>query len=210
MTAPWWFVAITALGVVGTLVGERLEKPWRFVAKPLASSGFVGLGLALGATNTEYGRWILIALAFGWVGDVFLLGSTRSWFLTGLVAFLIGHLAYVVAFIIAGLSVTPTIVAASVAAIAASLVYRWLRPHLPSEMVLPVAVYVVIISAMAVTAVGATAAGATTLIVAGAVAFYFSDLAVARNRFVAPGMINRLWGLPLYYLGQILLAWSVA
>jgi hypothetical protein len=31
-------------------------------------------------------------------------------------------------------------------------------------------------------------------------------MAVARNRFVAPGVVNRMWGLPLYYLAQVLLA----
>ncbi len=45
---------------------------------------------------------------------------------------------------------------------------------------------------------------------AGAVSFYVSDLSVARDRFLAPGFSNRIWGLPLYYGGQPLLAWSVA
>lgn len=35
-------------------------------------------------------------------------------------------------------------------------------------------------------------------------------LAVARNRFVAPGFANELWGVPLDYGGQILLALSAA
>jgi hypothetical protein len=41
---------------------------------------------------------------------------------------------------------------------------------------------------------------------AGALLFYLSDLAVARDRFVRPGLANRLVGLPLYYAGQVLLA----
>ncbi|MDR9452217.1 MAG: lysoplasmalogenase family protein, partial [Acidimicrobiia bacterium] len=77
-------------------------------------------------------------------------------------------------------------------------------------MVGPVVAYVVIISAMVATAVGATSAGAPGLVVVGAIAFFISDLAVARDRFVAPGFGNRVWGLPLYYLGQILLAGSIA
>jgi len=43
-------------------------------------------------------------------------------------------------------------------------------------------------------------------LLAGALSFYVSDLAVARDRFVAPGFSNRLWGLPLYYGGTLLLA----
>jgi len=35
------------------------------------------------------------------------------------------------------------------------------------------------------------------------VAFLASDLAVARDRFVAAGASNRIVGLPLYYLAQL-------
>lgn len=149
-------------------------------------------------------------MVFGWVGDVALMGTTRTWFLTGLIAFLVGHLLYVVAFFVSGLALVPTTLAAVGTAVIAWLIFRWLRPHLPAEMVGPVVAYVVIISAMAAAAVGATFAGAPGLVVVGAIAFFVSDLAVARDRFVAPGFGNRVWGLPLYYLGQILLAWSVA
>ena len=55
-------------------------------------------------------------------------------------------------------------------------------------------------------AFAAFGAGATTLIPIGAVLFYTSDIAVARNQFVAPGVMNRVWGLTLYYLAQVLLA----
>ena len=42
-----------------------------------------------------------------------------------------------------------------------------------------------------------------------AVAFFLSDLTVARDRFVAREAVNRLVGLPLYYTGQFAIAWSV-
>ena len=40
--------------------------------------------------------------------------------------------------------------------------------------------------------------------------FYLSDLAVARDRFVSPGFANALWGLPLYYVAQLLFAYSAS
>lgn len=206
----WFFVALTAAGLGVTLFGEHRGLPLRFVAKPIASAGFVGLALTLGATTSTYGRWILVGLLFGFIGDVALMGTIRSWFLAGLTAFLIGHLMYVFAFLGAGVSVGPLLAGAGAAVAAAVLVLRWLRPHLAPEMTLPVFAYVAIISSMMAAALGATAAGNTPLILIGATAFYLSDLAVARNRFVAPGPGNRFWGLPLYYLGQLLLAWSVA
>ena len=209
LIVEWFFSALTAAGLAATLFGELRNLPLRLVAKPIASAGFLGLALSLGATESRYGWWILIGLVFGFIGDVALLGTSRPWFLTGLVAFLIGHLAYVVGFLVAGVAVGPMAAAAMAAAAAAVVIIRWLRPHLPAEMKTPVVAYIVIISAMVATAVGAAAAGGTVLILIGAVAFFLSDLAVARNRFVAPGVVNRLWGLPLYYLAQLVLAWSV-
>ena len=46
---------------------------------------------------------MLLALVLGLVGDVLLLEDTPERFLGGLVAFLLGHLAYVAAFVTAGL-----------------------------------------------------------------------------------------------------------
>lgn len=43
----------------------------------------------------------------------------------------------------------------------------------------------------------------------GAVAFMASDIAVAMDQVIRPATVNRLWGLPVYYLSQILIAWSV-
>ncbi len=39
--------------------------------------------------------------------------------------------------------------------------------------------------------------------------FTVSDIAVVRDRFVTTGFVNRLWGLPLYYAAQLLIAWSI-
>jgi hypothetical protein len=32
---------------------------------------------------------------------------------------------------------------------------------------------------------------------------------VARDRFVAPGFVNRAWGLPLYFGAQLLFAFAI-
>jgi hypothetical protein len=45
------------------------------------------------------------------------------------------------------------------------------------------------------------------------VAFYLSDLSVARDRFIAPSIENKVWGWPLYFGAQMVLAsaaWSRA
>ena len=74
----------------------------------------------------------------------------------------------------------------------------------------PVWLYVVAISTMMAMAAGACAVDGNWLIPLGALLFLLSDLAVARDRFITPGFINRAWGLPMYFCGQVLLAGSVA
>jgi uncharacterized membrane protein YhhN len=69
----------------------------------------------------------------------------------------------------------------------------------------PVMAYIVVITGMVALAAGSRSAW----IAAAATAFFVSDLSVARDRFVAPGFGNRLWGLPLYYSAQILFVLSI-
>ena len=64
-------------------------------------------------------------------------------------------------------------------------------------------------TAMVSLAAGATAAGGSPRMLAGAFAFYLSDLSVARDRFVREALVNRLWGLPLYYAAQLCLAATI-
>ena len=189
-------VATTAALVVGLVALERSDTPWRLPVKALASSGFIGVAVASGAIDTGYGRAVLIGLGLSWLGDVLLALPTRAAFLGGLVAFLLGHVAYVVAFGIRGLSWVPAVATAGGVVVTAVVVWRWLRPHLDEQMVGPVAAYVAVISVMVVMAFATAGFDLDGRIVAGAVLFYLSDLFVARQRFVTPGFVNRLVGSP--------------
>lgn len=200
---------LTGVLVAPLLVAERQQAPWRIWAKIAASSSFVATALAAGAFDTPYGRWVLVALCLGWVGDVSLVAAARTWFLIGLIAFLLSHLAYVGAFSAIGMELPAAAVALAALALPAGLIGRWLWPHLPSEMKGPVAAYIVVISVMAAAAVGGVAGAAPVVALPAALAFYLSDVSVARDRFVEQGFLNRLWGLPLYYAAQIMFALSV-
>ncbi len=200
------WVGLTLAALAGLLLAERAESgTWVRRLKPLASIGFLGWALHNGAFESSYGRSIFAGLVLSWFGDVFLMSKRSSWFLAGLVAFLAAHLAYIVAF--AGLepSWTRVAIAAAALGIIAWRVRRWLRPNLPESMKRPVDGYILVITTMVATAYGAWSSGASSVMLLGAVAFYLSDLSVARERFVAPAFINRLWGLPMYYVAQLLL-----
>jgi uncharacterized membrane protein YhhN len=75
-------------------------------------------------------------------------------------------------------------------------------------MRVPVLVYVLTIVTMVVGALAPNSVDHPAL-TTGAVLFFASDLAVARDKFVEPGFTNRVWGLPCYYAGQLLIAWSI-
>jgi uncharacterized membrane protein YhhN len=208
-------VSIAALAVL-LVADKRGSLPLRYASKPIASLGFIAVALAGGgATGGDYGPWILVGLIFGAGGDVALMFEGDRAFLAGLVSFLIGHLAYVVAFAhvvpVGAWATAPAIAPVVGAAVVA--VYLW--PHL-GKMKLPVVVYVLVITAMAIGALAAVTTGerrlldddAALLLAVGALAFFASDIAVARQTFVASSFVNRAWGLPAYYGGQLLLAWS--
>jgi uncharacterized membrane protein YhhN len=201
----WVFTSITIVALFVLLVGEKSSITLRNIAKPVASAGFVGVAFSAGALDTTYGSWVFLGLVLGAAGDVLLLGASRGAFLAGLAAFLLGHVAYVVAFVTIGLHGSLVLIVGGGAAAVGAIVFVWLYPHLDRAMVGPVAAYIIVISAMLVTA----AASTVPVVILGSAAFYLSDLSVARDRFVAPGFANRVWGLPLYYGAQLLLAWSV-
>ncbi len=200
---------MTGLGLVGLLFGEWKDLPTvRAVSKPLASLGFIVAAIGFGALDSRYGNIVLAGLVLGAIGDVCLLGQAKKYFIAGLVSFLLGHVAYVVAF--SGLPISPTsaLVAAAVMTPLMAVIARWVFPYAP-DMRVPIGIYMLVIAAMCVVAIGAGAAGAPWMIPAGALMFTASDIAVVRDRFVAPGFMNRLWGLPLYYAAQLIIAWSI-
>lgn len=201
-------VTATGLFLAVTLVGERTDSSWRIWPKAAASLGYILTAISAGAPDTGYGRWVLAALCLSWIGDVALVSRGHAWFMTGLVAFAVAHLAYIVAFSVLGMRAVATIVAALVLAALALAVGRRLLPHVQRRMVVPVVAYLVVITAMVAAAAGAASEGAPWPVLPAALAFYLSDLGVARHQFVTPGFENRAVGLPLYYGAQVLFALS--
>lgn len=182
-------------------------------AKAAVSALFVLTGLVQTAEFDDYKLWILLGLSFSWLGDVALALPQKRAFLVGLVLFLIGHIWYVVAFAGAGVGSLSLAVVVVVLVGAAVVVFRWLRPHVGKLLVLVIA-YMVVISSMlacaaAVFANGSLASAGRWLVLVGALAFYLSDLFVARDRFLGRDIVNRRLGLPLYYAGQFLIAFSI-
>jgi len=203
--------AATGLAVVALLFFERMGlRAGVWLAKPLASTAFLAVALEADALATPYGRAILAGLTLSWLGDVLLIPrrSPRQ-FLAGVASFLLGHVTYAIAFVTRGIDTGAASVTAVIVFALAALVLRWLSPHVGADMKLAVPAYVLVISLMVIAAVGTYTHLGNAWIPVGAIGFYLSDLSVARDRFVAEEFVNRIWGLPLYYAAQVVLAWSV-
>lgn len=211
---PFYLLVPGAVLMPLLLTFERSERQAaRAITKLALSSLFIATAILVAHPIPSYYHWILAGLVLGLVGDVALALEGDKAFRIGLVAFLIGHLAYLIAF--ARLTqwnywITPgNLIVIAIA----YLVFRWLKPH-AGRMIGPVTAYIAVISLMVMAALAASRnpglnQTGLALLLYGAIAFFVSDILVARNKFIAPAFFNRAVSLPLYYAGQFLIAYSV-
>lgn len=134
-------------------------------------------------------KWIVLALVFSWAGDVLLIfdSMSPSFFIFGLVAFLIAHIFYILFY--------ETIIRREhlqknywwfipVLIYYVSMIYI-LSPHL-GDMKLPVRIYGIVISYMLIGALQTSMIrnqDAARLMIAGSVLFITSDTLLAINKF---------------------------
>ncbi len=200
--------AALATGCVAALdwwsVGRARRDVERW-AKPAVIVGLVAVALAAGAGGSTVGRWVLLALALGLVGDVLLLDDGDARFVGGLSAFLVGHLAWVAAVVAAGLD-APRLGAVGVAVVLVALVAG--RRILPAAVRSSgpalggaVAAYMAVIGGMAVLGW----ATGDLLVGLGATLFVASDTVLALGRFVEERPWTRLTVMVTYHLAQSLL-----
>ena len=175
----------------------------------------VGSVLLLAALAVMEGGPILLiaALILSAIGDAFLAYNGDRAFMGGLVAFLLGHLAYVALFLLGGGGIDAiagwriTLAALMVLAVAGSIAVLW--RGVPGAMRRPVLVYSLAIMAMGI----ASLTVPNPVVTLGAVLFMASDSLLALARFRPDLTEGRGW-VPfavwaLYYLGQALIALGV-
>jgi len=161
------------------------------------------LGWLHDAPPTEYRRWISLGLIFSVVGDV-LLAWPGDLFIFGLGAFLFAHLAYLKAYFsdCRRLALLPLVLALGVGAILLSI----LISHGLGELLIPVVVYALVISAMlwrALARLGSEVPKRSAWLAAvGAVSFVVSDALIGINRFVLAFEAAPYLLITTYWLGQ--------
>jgi uncharacterized membrane protein YhhN len=189
----WWAVAVG---------GRRRE--WAF--KPLVLVALIAAALLMGATDSTAGWWLLAALVLSLVGDIALLSDSEARFVFGLGSFLLAHVAFVVAFVHAGMPRGDlALVGLALVVGLAAVVGRRVVPAAARESGRPLAgavtAYVGVIGVMVV----AAWATGRPLVGLGASVFMVSDAVLALDRFVRPRRFGSLAVMVTYHLAQVLL-----
>lgn len=195
MLADWW----------ATWTGRRAV---RTVTKPAALLLLTLVAVLLEPFDPTIRTWMVVGLSFSLLGDVSLLGDGKASFVGGLTAFLLGHVAYVIAMQQAPRSVPWTVVGVVVVAVAVATVGRRIVASVAETgepgLTPAVIAYLVVISVMVVSAFGTAAPWA----IVGASLFYVSDATLAWNRFVGERRFGPVAVMVTYHLAQAgLVAW---
>ena len=199
----WTFAAIFAVAASANWWsrlgdGRRRVELW---SKPLAMVALIAVAVTLDPADQLVRAWFVTALVCSLAGDVFLLDGDR-YFVPGLVAFLLAHLAYTFGFVAlgdwssAGFVAGAVMMAILAIAVGVRIVVAARREQ--RELGPPVATYLLVISLMfcAAMAVGSTWA------ILGAALFVASDSVLGWRQFVTKRSWMPLTIMVTYHLGQ--------
>ncbi len=215
----WALVIALVLASLDWLAVARRWKRLEYIFKPTALLAILvgGWLLTRGPHDAWVARFFLPGLALSLAGDVLLMLPER-FFTSGLVAFLLAHLCYIV-----GLNRTLppwTVVAPLVIVTAIGLaLYRGIAAGIRRRgqvaLLAPVAIYclalgLMLISAWATLFRAEWAPLRRGAVIVGASLFFVSDTVLAWDRFVKPSLGLRLLCIVTYHLAQVALAASIA
>lgn len=213
-------VAATAAIIGALLATSHSGEGWRWlhwIGKPLATALiFVLAWRARPAQSPRYRRWILAGIACSLFGDVFLM-LPGDLFVPGLLAFLLGHLCFIVALLgDSRFGARPLLLLASLGYGAINLTLLW--DSIGAPLRVPVIVYVLVLACMGGQALararvfalhGDAQFASARRAAVGAMLFMLSDSLLAWNRFHAAIPWSGLWVLSTYYLALWWIARSV-
>ncbi len=206
---PLFFVLSLAACVSGVLhiYFEYHSARFVYIFKPLTMLCIIALAVMVpAATPNNYRLLLITGLVFSLAGDIFLMLPSER-FVHGLASFLVAHLFYIAAFkFTASYDVSLYLFLPYFAV--STCIFMILRPHL-GNLMLPVAVYILIISLMAWLGCERWLAGLGIYTCIGASLFMISDAVLAFNKFKLPFRSARFFVMTTYFLAQWFIAVSI-
>lgn len=185
------FIIFSSLGIVYLFGAWMNFDVTTFYLKPLL---LPVLMIACAASSFSFKKILFIALVFCWIGDILLLfvDKGQMFFISGLVAFLTGHLCYIFLFYKMlkqaneSVKFKPKVLLPIIAYLL--LFYFIVGSHL-GAMLIPVMLYAVVISSMLYMAFCLSFRMPlynSYWLITGALAFVISDSILAVNKFYSP------------------------
>lgn len=129
------------------------NKIYKFIWKPGTMILIIILAITGSGLSTTFSYWVLLALVFSLMGDIFLM-LREKWFIHGLVSFLIAHILYIVGFIVSfsftfSLNIFLLIIALIILAVILYFyLYQNVRKEGGKKLLFAVALYIIIITTM--------------------------------------------------------------
>ncbi len=185
-------LTVFCLAVISVLIAEVVDLPLlNFIAKPLIMLSLFAYYFG-GVDSEERSRPVILAIIFSLAGDVLLM---LDYFIPGLIAFLLAHVFYILAYrqhqseetenALAGLQ---RIRLAFPIVLAGSGLVIILYPVL-GDLRIPVMIYALVITVMVLNGLfryGRTTSQSFWMVFFGAVLFMISDSVIALNKFLTP------------------------
>ncbi len=206
----YWFLAVSLAELLALAEGWQTVHT---IAKPLI---MISLLAYYTATVTKRSFIFICALIFCWTGDVFLLFQSREefFFMGGLVAFLAGHVLYIMAYRQhqipdrkEELMPTQKLRFSFPIVLAGTGLIVILFPSL-GTLKIPVLIYAIVLMVMVITALfrfGRTSSGSFWMVLAGAALFMTSDSLLAINKFHVPFPFSGILIMITYIAAQYLI-----
>ncbi len=192
---------VFAIAYIGTVPIQPYPGSFAIKAIPVLTLSVLALTKVVGLK----GKLLFAALIFSAGGDIALALGEGQYFIIGLGLFLVAHIVYIVAFsrdFKAQKSRIPIAVLLVAYAVAIAVI---MTPSL-KEMMLPVYVYMVVITLMGIFA--AFRGPKSKLVLYGALSFIVSDSILAINRFMVAVPASDYLVMITYYLAQVLIVYG--
>ena len=213
MFTPLFWV-VPAFAAADWALAWRKKRAWRWITKPAVLILLIAWFSQVGGWQDGL-VWFGLGLVFSLLGDVFLQAPAR-FFLPGVGAFLLAHLAYIVGFLQGVLTfhagmLVPLVLAAAAFWVLSRRVRAGLRRQGENSLILPVMIYALVLCLMALAASTTLfradwAILPAALVTLGGWLFLMSDSVLALNRFVRQIQNADLLVMITYHMAQILIA----
>ena len=201
------FFIVTGIHLYASL---KQDKPLRNKTKPF----ILLLLLAFYCLSADkIAPTVVAALLFSWLGDVLLIPQGIKWFTAGGISFMVSHFFFILSYAaLTDFSVINKVIMVILPIaffVSSSIVFKYLKPHLPKQLFYPMYLYLLINGAMNCFAWfrSMSSAGAAAILTAiGALLFYVSDTSLFFVRFDKDSRLKTHFLVMLTYsIGELLI-----